>query len=263
MSISLQRANFWKRISAYMLDMVLAVMLTLGVASFLSFVFQYDKYTDKLASYYTEYEETYQVDFDISEETLNSLSQAEKDNFTAASNALGKDPRVLKAYDSIFYRTLAIISLSVFFAQFAVYFIPSLFFKNGQTLGKKIFGLAVMRTNCVKVSYPVLFIRAMLGLCTIETLVPVLFIVMILFGLLGVVGWIALLLLLLLQIFVMVKTPTNSSIHDLLADTVVVDYASQQIFESQEELIAFKEEEHRREVESMRETEPVELSNKE
>ena len=82
-------------------------------------------------------------------------------------------------------------------------------------------------------------------------------VLMILFGLLGIVGWIALLLLLLLQIFVMVKTPTNSSIHDLLADTVVVDYASQQIFETQEELIAFKEEQHRLEVEATKETTSV------
>ena len=262
MSISLQKANFWKRISAYMLDMVLAVMLALGVASLLSFVFQYDKYTDKLSSYYAEYEEQYQVDFDLSEEELSALSQAEQDNFTAASNALGKDPRVLKTYDAIFYRTLAIISLSVIASHFILYFIPPLFFKNGQTLGKKIFGLAVMRTNCVKVSNPVLFVRAMLGLCTIETLVPVLFIVMIFFGMLGVVGWMALLLLLILQIFVMIKTQTNSSIHDLLSDTVVVDYASQQIFESEEELVAFKEEQHKREVEAMRENpETLQTSN--
>ena len=257
MSLHLQKANFWKRISAYMLDVVLAVMLTLGLASVFSIVFRYDKQTAKLESYYTEYEQIYKVDFDLSEEELNALSQAEKDNFTAASNALGKDPRVLKTYDAMFYTALAILSLSIFISHFALYVVPPLFFKNGQTLGKKIFGLADMRTNCVKHSNSDLFVREMLGLCIIETMVPVLFVLMILFGLLGIVGWIALLLLLALQIFVMIKTPTNSSIHDLLSDTVVVDYASQQIFETQEELIAFKEEQHRLEVDARKQTTSV------
>ena len=88
-----------------------------------------------------------------------------------------------------------------------------------------------------------------------ETMVPVLLVTMIYFGVLGSVGTITIGLLLVLQVSVMVATQTNSSIHDLLSDTVVVDYSSQKIFESQEALIAFKEEEHAKEVAAQREQE--------
>ena len=42
----------------------------------------------------------------------------------------------------------------------------------------------------------------------------------------------------------MISTPTNSLIHDLLANTVVVDYASQMIFETREDMIHYKEKIH-------------------
>ena len=44
------------------------------------------------------------------------------------------------------------------------------------------------------------------------------------------------------EIIVMIATPTNSLIHDLLAGTVAIDEASQKIFETPEELAAFKAE---------------------
>ena len=77
---------------------------------------------------------------------------------------------------------------------------------------------------------------------------PILMILMIFFQLLGVIGLIVVALLLILQIGVMLATKTNSSIHDLLSDTVVVDFATQQIFESEEELIAFKQKQHEEKV---------------
>ena len=68
---------------------------------------------------------------------------------------------------------------------------------------------------------------------------PAFLIIMILLGKLGIIGVITLLLFLVLQIGVMIYTPTNSSIHDLLADTVVVDMASQQIFETEVERLEY------------------------
>ena len=70
---------------------------------------------------------------------------------------------------------------------------------------------------------------------------------------LGLIGIVMLFLLLVLQIGVMIYTKTNSSIHDLLSDTVVVEYASQQIFETEEDLIAYKKAEHEKMVNGLRE----------
>jgi uncharacterized RDD family membrane protein YckC len=121
-----------------------------------------------------------------------------------------------------------------------LFFAVPLFFKNGQTLGKKMFGLGVMRTNFTKLTSPILFARSIVGLYAMETMAPLLFTVMIFYGMLGGVGVITIGLIFALQILVMSVTKTNSSIHDLLADTVVIDFASQKIFDTEEELAAYK-----------------------
>lgn len=253
MSISLQKANFWKRISAYLLDAILAVVLTTGLAAVISRISDYDKQVDKLEAYQTEYTVPGIDKFNITEEEYEQLPEELQAQYDQACEAFQKDARVIKTNQTIFYLLLMILALSLLFSHLILYFIVPLFFDNGQTIGKKVFGLAVMRTNCVKISNSVLFVRSILGLYTMETMVPVLFILMINFGMLGLIGLLMLLLLLILQIGVMIYTKTNSSIHDLLSDTVVVDYASQKIFDTQEELLAFKQEEHEREVNSMRE----------
>ena len=80
-----------------------------------------------------------------------------------------------------------------------------------------------------------------------ETFVPILMFTMIFFNLLGSVGVVTLFLLFILQIGVMIATKTNSSIHDLLTDTAVVDFASQVIFQTEEARIAYIEEMQRQE----------------
>lgn len=241
MSISLQKGSFWKRISAYLFDLILTVIVTVGVATAVSAIVKYDNYSKELETHYTKYETLYNTDFDMTEEDYNALSETEKANYQAASEAFGNDQAVKAVYAKMFSLTLVILSVSLFVSITLIYFVVPLLFKNGQTLGKKIFGLAVMRTNCVKLTNPILFVRSILGLYTIETMVPVLIVTMIYFGVMGIVGTMTLFLLLGLQVVVMAVTQTNSSIHDLLSDTVVVDMSSQEIFESQEELIAYKE----------------------
>ncbi len=244
MALSVQKANFWKRISAYLFDTIITLMIAVGIASLLSVALHYDKTSEELQTYYTEYEIQYGVDFDATQEELNELTEEQKANYDAAVKALTKDARVLKVYQKAFFLSLVIVSIALLLAIVVVHFVAPLFFKNGQTLGKKIFGLAVMRSNCVKVSNPVLFIRAIFGLYAIETMFPVALLLTIYFGMLGSVGAITALLLFALQIGVLIVSKHNAAIHDLLTDTVVVDMASQRIFQTQEELLAFKQAEH-------------------
>lgn len=247
MTVCLQKANFWKRISAYLFDLILSVMLTVAIASGVSAVLRYDSYTERLQTYYTRYETEYNTNFDISEEEYDKLTEEEKANYQQATDAFGKDVEVRALYAKMFYLTLVIVSMSLLLTHLLLYFLVPLLFKNGQTLGKKIFGLAVVRTNCVRISNPVLFVRAIIGQYTIETMVPVLLFVMIYFGVMGSVGTLTILLLFGLQIVVLAVSRTNSAIHDLLSDTVVADMASQDIFESQEALLRYKEEQQARE----------------
>lgn len=242
--LSLQKAGIWKRISAYLFDMILTMMIVVGIAALLSAVLGYDTYTEKLEEYTNKYVQEYGIELDITQEEYNALSDAEKTQYEKANDAFSKDADVQATYEKIFSLGLSIVSISILSSYLILYFTIPLFLQHGRTLGKKIFGLAVVRTNCVKLSGPVLFARSILGQCAIETIVPAMILAMMLFGVLGGVGPLVLLLLLILQIVMLCITETNSAIHDLLADTAVVEYSSQKIFESEEELIAYKTAEH-------------------
>ncbi len=261
MSIGLQKANFFKRISAWLFDMVMCVVLATGcmalTAKIINYDFQHAKltemetvYNELQEPYYEQYEADHpDVNFDITQEEYDKLSEADKAeldaHLLAVSKLIAADEEIKKQYDAlqsqysvIITYTFVMISVSLLIVFVAWYFIVPLILRDGRTFGKKIFGLAVMRTNGVRISGPVLFVRSILGLYTMETMAPILFLLMTYFGM-GSVGMIAAVLVAVLDVIVMIYTKTRSSIHDLLSDTVVVDFASQRIFESQEALNAY------------------------
>ena len=257
MSISIQTANIWKRISAWMFDAIMAIMLALGccliVVTAIDFDSVVNKYNAYLQQYRIEYGTIYEVDLNISEENYNKLSAQEKELYDekraqaelAMDQALAKDEGFIEVSSQLFGSTVFIIAIGILGSHLILHFVVPLLFKNGQTLGKKIFGIAVVRTNCVKATNPVFFIREIIGLYAMETMFPLLIILMIYFGYLGIIGTVTLLLFLALQLGVMIKTPTNSSIHDLLSDTMVVDLLSQRIFDTEEERAEYLAEQQR------------------
>ena len=117
-------------------------------------------------------------------------------------------------------------------------------FKNGQTIGKKVFALGVMHTNSVRITTLALFVRSILGKYTIETMVPVLLIIRMFFGSGGILGLIIMLILLIMQIVFMATTKGRLAIHDMLSSTVVVDLPSQRIFNSVDEMTEYKKRLH-------------------
>ncbi len=244
MNLDLQKAGIWKRMSAYLFDFIMLAMITVGIAALMSWVLGYDGYVESVTQAYEQYGNAYGIDLEISEQDYNALPQETKDLYQKAYEAMNQDKNMVYAYNMMHSLALVILSSAILLSHLVFEFLIPLLFGNGQTLGKKIFGVAVMRTNSVKVTGPVLFVRAILGKCTIGRMVPVLIILMIVFGQLGIVGTVALILIAVLQIALLCVTKTHSMIHDLLADTVTVDMASQRIFDTEEDLIEFKKRIH-------------------
>ena len=240
MIFDLQKASIWKRASAFLFDFILFGILAVGFAFLLSAITNYDKYSTTYDESLTQYEQTYQTNFGYTQDEFNELDADAQAAYMNAYNALTQDVDAMYAYRMMVNLIMLITSLSILLSYLVLEFVIPILFKNGQTLGKKIFGIAVMRTNGVKMNNISLFIRTFLGKYAIETMIPVLIITMILFNSIGIVGPIVIGLILLLQIILMCATKTNSLIHDLLADTVVVDFASQMIYDSEEELIEAK-----------------------
>lgn len=240
MIFDLQKASIWKRASAFLFDFILFGILAVGFAFLLSEITGYDNYSTTYSYKLTEYEQAYSTSFNYTEDEFNALGKEEQTAYMNARNALFEDLNAMYAYNMVVNLILLITSISICLAYLVLEFIIPILFKNGQTLGKKIFGIAIMRTNGVKMNNVSLFIRTFLGKYAIETMVPVLILVMIFFNMIGLTGTIVIGLLLLLQIILFCATKRNSLIHDLLADTVVVDFASQMIYDTEEDLIEAK-----------------------
>ena len=239
--VDLQKASVWKRISALVLDGILLSILTVGFAFLLSLAVGYDAHSARLARYYSDYETEYGITFSISQEEFASLDEAAQQRYEAAYAALAEDAGAAQTFAEVMRLTILIITFGVLLGMLALEFFVPLLVKIGQTLGKKVFGLAVVRRDCVRLAPLLLLVRTLLGKYTIETMIPILLLFLIFFGGLGFVGLAVLAALLVLQVGLVAGTRNNSAIHDLLAQTVVVDMASQMIFDSEQELLAYRE----------------------
>ena len=249
MIYDLQKASLLKRFSAFLLDLILMMIVITGCAFLLSEITGYENYKN---TYYYErafYETVEDVDFDIEQEAYNALDEAERKKIDDAYAAFAQDKDVVYAYNMMFNLTLMITSLSIFFGYFIIEFIIPLILKNGQTVGKKVFSLGVMQQHGVKLNNVALFARSVLGKCTIETMIPGLILATMLFGAGGIVGIVVLGLILIMEGIFFFKDKRFTFIHDVIGHTIVVDLPSQMIFDTEAELIAYKQKLHAEEVE--------------
>jgi uncharacterized RDD family membrane protein YckC len=244
MVTDLQKAGLWKRISAGLFDLIMVVMVAVGMAALLSWVLNVDTYSQTYSDAYSRYQTQYGVQFDITQEAFEALSPQEREAYDAAYEAFVSDEEVLYNYNMIVNLALLIGTFSILIAVVLLEFVVPLLLKNGQTLGKKIFGLGVMRQDGVKINGRVLFIRTILGKYTIETMVPMMILMMIYLGTLGLEGTLVILALLIAQVIMLIATQKRLVIHDALASTVVVDLGSQMIFDSPEAKVAYIEKKH-------------------
>ena len=102
MSIGLQKANVFKRISAWLFDMVMCVVLATGcmalMAELINYDFQYTKlteletkYTEMQQPYLDAYEAEHGVDFNITQEEFTKLSDEERATLEAHLRAFNEE----------------------------------------------------------------------------------------------------------------------------------------------------------------------------
>ena len=244
MIYDLQKASMGKRISAFLFDFILFITLFVGVALLISAVTGYDAKISELEGIYDRYEEKYDIVLGSDPEGYDTMTDEEKaaydERYAEAEAEFSKDADAVALSAKLLSITVLMLAIGLFVTYLVMEFLIPLLLRDGQTVGKKIFGICLMRDDSVKVTPVILFIRAILGKYTIETMVPLFLIMLVVLGGAGLGGLIALAALLIFEITLMIKTKTNSTIHDLLSYTVVVDKESQMIFESKEALIEYK-----------------------
>ena len=244
MITDLQKASLWKRVSAALCDFIALSILVVGLSLLLSMAFGYNDHVANLTDSYNRYESQYGVEFQISAEEYDAMSAEKRQAYDDAYKALIADQEVLRTYNNIINMTLLIITFSILISLLITEFVIPLLFGNGQTLGKKVFGIGLMRTDSVRIRPLQLFIRTLLGKFTLEIMIPVYVLIMIFFNNIGIVSVLILLVLLIAQIICIAVTKTYSVLHDVLSGTVAVDIASQMIFETHDELVEYTKKIH-------------------
>ena len=298
MKFSIQKTNFWNRIAAALLDLILLMIVSVGAMTLVGWISGYDKYRDTISEVQAKYEEEYGVKFSETEKYVtNKATVTEKralyeskhgvkfsvtpeqyaempaeqrpsykgedyatdyanmlaelnaneeyakafavvDAYDRAQYAFNNDEKAIYATSMSLSIILAMVSLGILIGYLVIDFILPLVFKNGQTLGKKIFGIAVMHQDGVRINGAYLFIRTLIGKFAVETMIPVLLLLMFYF-MHNLIALIVLGALALLQIILLLATQYRQPIHDLLAKTITVDIKSQQFFNTEQERLEY------------------------
>lgn len=302
MKFSIQKTNFWNRIAAALLDLILLMIVSAGAMALVGWISGYDQYANTIRDTQTKYEEEYGVKFKETEKYVtNKATVTEKralyeskhgvkfsvtpeqyaklpveqkpaykgedyetdyanmlaelnadedyakafdvvDRYDKAQYAFNNDEKAIYATSMAISIILAMISLGILIGYIVIDFIIPLVFKNGQTVGKKIFGIAVMHQDGVRINGAYLFIRTLLGKFAFETMIPLLLLLMFYF-MHNLIALIACGAIVLIEIILLFATQYRQPIHDLLAKTITVDIKSQQFFNNEEERLQYIQQE--------------------
>lgn len=244
MIYDIQNASLWRRLSAWLLDFIVLLILTTGFAFVMSLITNYSHYDEELHNYYAQYEEEYNAKIDITSSELEELPEEDQARYKEMFEALNNDKEVLYVYNMTINLMMVIVSVGLFCAIMISEFVVPLILKNGQTIGKKVFALGVVKVNAVRISHLQLFVRTLLGKFAIERMIPVILIILLLFGQGNVFHVIVLAGLAIFQTILSIMSKYHQAIHDILAYTVVVDLQTQMIFDNENELLEYKKQNH-------------------
>lgn len=242
--IGLQKANFGKRIVAAIFDGIFVSIIAIGLITLLTIAFKTDNYFNEVNDAYSKYGTQYGIDFQISAQEYAELTEEKKADWDTAYAALLADEEAIYAYNMWVNLTLISTSVGVLVAVLIVEFGAALVFGNGQTLGKKIFGIALMTKDGVRVNNVQVFARALLGKFAIELMIPIYIVMMLFLNSIGVISVVILAILLIAEIVCLISSRGNSLLHDAFIGTVAVDMASQKIFDSRESLLEYTKKLH-------------------
>ena len=282
----LRKIGFVKRASALLLDAILLVVLTTGFMFIISLICKYDHEQDLLISYQEQWSdyhknyaqgvsEAYGFTYKITDEEKQTFTVTDKDGnrvtlddvWKKLSEADGagnevtvkawEDFQVLKdgapldrQYSYVLNLMFMMLSVGTALSYMVLEFIIPIIMKNGQTVGKKVFGIGLVRPDCVKITIPQLFARTFIGKYAIETMFPILLIILFFFGSLGIMAIILFAAVTILNIAVFFASKNRTPIHDVLAHTVVIDFKLQVVFQSTEEMMERKTLQHTEMVEN-------------
>lgn len=241
----IQKASLWKRIAAGILDVILLVVLATGVCWALSAALDYSQWFERSEEIRAEYTQKFNLPEELTQEYLDQLTPEEYEAYLEkvrlADEAVKQDEEAIRVYSLVVNLSLLIASGGILLSMLLLEFIVPLILGNGQTVGKKVFALCLIRNDGVKINTLQLFTRFLLGKFAVGVMIPVYSVIMILLNVVNPPLLLLAIAILVAQVICVAATRNNCLLHDLMAGTVVVDYSSQQIFKTTDDLIAYQQ----------------------
>ena len=250
MIYDLQKASMWKRASAFLLDAILLVVLATGLFFLIASLTGYDQYLDTVNEAYERIGSQYGVTRDLQSKSAEEMTEDELAIMHAANAAIAADTAAVHAYNMVVNLSVVIVTFGLLGGFLLLEFLVPLMLGNGQTVGKKIFGIAVMHVEGVRLGHVALFIRTVLGKFAVETMPLAMTALFVLGGIGSPVFLLIAAVLLVVQLLVVIVSHENAFLHDKMAYTVAVDLASQMIFDTREQLLEYKKKAHAEKVAS-------------
>lgn len=243
MTTDLQKPGMWKRISAWLLDIILLATMVVGIWWGLNALFRYDDYLDTYTKASEFYAQKHGYDLSLTEEDVELMTEQEREEAMKKAEAVNQDmnadEEVVHAWNMMVSLSLLSVTLSVFFSMLLLEFVVPLLFGNGQTLGKKVFSIAITRIDSVQIKPLQLAMRTFLGKFTVETMLPIYLVILAMSGY-GLTMSLIALVIMTAQILAPMLSRDDRALHDYIAGTMAVDIHSQRIFRTPQDLVDYK-----------------------
>lgn len=231
-----------KRFAAYLIDLILLLAITAGVAVAIFNAMDYSSYNEQLQNHYARYEQEYGIDLNISQEEYQALTQKEMEKYDAVYEAMDKDDAARYTLNKIVFIRLVSLAAGTLVGYLILEVMLPLILKNGQTIGKKALGLCVMHKDHIRVGVMQVILRAIVGKYFVGTLIPLVLLMVPNFRIWIISGSTIMAIIAMTQAFIVLMSQANCGIHDKLFHTVVADFTQQYIFDSVEERRAYDRE---------------------
>lgn len=227
--------KLYKRFVALLVDLVVCLQFfaffQILINPILEKQFNYQEllvqYQDKLVEHglgFYKYDEESQMNIYISFEVGEGENKVSQEEYDEASSSFKKDSNAMELSSKVNTITTLGTSVELLLALLPNYLLFPLIFKNGQTLGKKLMKIAIVDKKGCKISFLNLIMRNIVGLYLFDLLVSYFFMFIIDVPIIVVVS-------LIMALF----TKGKRTIHDLIANTYVVDEEMSIIYVSLEE----------------------------
>lgn len=239
---SIHIASISKRFGAGMFDLIVLIIIATGLVFVCNSVLGYDRLFAQYENDIERIEKEYGISLDITGSEYENLSEQQMRRYDEAYDALINETSITENYQKLIRTIVLSITIALFLAYTVTDVVLPIVFKEGRTLGKKLFGVCLISYNQVRVSNYQVVCRALLGKFAVETMVLAYSAVLLMFNRFGIVQLVLIAALFIAQVVFFFFGGNRKLLHDVLAQTVVADYATQKIFESYDSLLEAKKE---------------------